>query len=220
MDKFQARALRFRADNATDVMKNVDFLSLSAKKPFDILKFDYLRVQEVGVIFAVLRCVDIKLTQSKSKIDRKSRRCVLLKDGILFNMAIPLLPIDEYMSIVMPCEILTEDKELHILNEDTSIPNCPSSCRKFKVRSREETTVVMISVNKICYAGCVPANTHNQWVTLQEERFSIKANKLIKIKSVTIRPDYQHPPQNSGSFDVNIKTQSLTISQKMSKQTQ
>lgn len=213
MDKIKTTALRFIADNAFDVLKNDDFLLLSSENLVDILKFDYLCVQEVGLILAVLRWVDHKLTNSKIKVDGKSRRTVLLKDGILFNMAIPLLSIDEYTSIVMPCEILTEEEELQILKKDVSTPNSLLSCGKFMVRSREGPRVMEISVDDILNPGKVHNNTHNQWVTLQEETFSIKANKLIKIKSVTIKPQYQHPPQNSGSFNVNIQTQSLTISQ-------
>ncbi|CAG2207956.1 BTBD3_6 [Mytilus edulis] len=186
MDKIQTTALRFIADNAFDVLKNDDFLLLSSENLVDILKFDYLCVQEVGVILAVLRWVDHKLTNSKIKVDGKSRRAVLLKD---------------------------EEEELQILKKDVSIPNSLLSCGKFMVRPREGPRVMEISVDDILNPGKVPNNTHNQWVTLQEETFSIKANKLIKIKSVNIKPQYQHPPQNSGRFNVNIQTQSLTISQ-------
>lgn len=95
MDNLKINALTFIADNAIDVLKNDDFVMLPPEDLVDILRLDTLCVQEVDLVRAVLKWSDHILTQSNNKIDGKSRRTVLLKDGILFTLAIPLLSIDD-----------------------------------------------------------------------------------------------------------------------------
>ncbi|XP_063415861.1 BTB/POZ domain-containing protein 6-A-like [Mytilus trossulus] len=80
MDKLKTNALKFIADNAMEVFKNDDFLLLSSENLVDIIKLDSLCVPEVDVFRAVLSWVDLKLTQSKIKIDGESRR-----DGLFMS---------------------------------------------------------------------------------------------------------------------------------------
>lgn len=211
MAKLRTNALKFIADNAIDVLKNDDFLLLLSEDLVDILKLDSLCVQEVDVIRAVLKWVDLKLTKSKNKIDGKSRRAVLLKDGILFTMAIPLLSIDEYTSVVIPSGVLTDEEQLQIFKAIT-IPNNASACGKFRVSQRKGGRVVEVSVSDIVYpgnnrSGDINAGMFFQYcANMQPENLSVKANKRIKIKSVTLKPQFQQPGPNEINFKVDFKT--------------
>ncbi|VDI55300.1 BTB/POZ domain-containing protein 3/6 [Mytilus galloprovincialis] len=142
MDTLQTNALKFIADNAIEVLKSEDFLLLPSENIVYILELDSLRVQEVDVIRDVLRWVDHQLTKSKIKVDGKSRRSVLLKDSILFTLAIPLLSIEEFTSIVIPCGILTDEEQLLIFKAIT-MSNSPLSCGKFRIHPRDGTKLPM-----------------------------------------------------------------------------
>ncbi|CAG2256658.1 unnamed protein product [Mytilus edulis] len=185
MDKLQTNALKFIADNAIEVLKSEDFLLLPSENLVDILELDSLRAQEVDVIRAVLRWVDHQLTKSKIKVDGKSRRAVLLNDSILFTLAIPLLSIEEFTSIVIPCGILTDEEQLLIFKAIT-MPNSPSSCGKFRIHPREGTKVLEVTVYDILNPGNAFPNMHtapfhsqfiNQWGNLQAETFLSKQTK-------------------------------------------
>ncbi|XP_052078335.1 BTB/POZ domain-containing protein 6-B-like [Mytilus californianus] len=211
MAKLRTNALKFIADDAIDVLKHDDFLLLLSEDLVDILQLDSLCVQEVDIVRAVLKWVDHKLTKSKNKIDGKSRRAVLLKDGILYTMAIPLLSLEEYTSVVIPSSILTDEEQLQIFKAIT-IPNNPSACGKFSVSPRKGGRVVEVLVNDIVYPGNNRSGDINdimfsEYLTnLQPENLSVKANKRIKIKSVTLKPQFQQPGQNNCNFKVDIKT--------------
>lgn len=216
MTRLKTNALKFIADNAVDVLKNDDFLLLLSEDLVDILKLDSLCIQEVDVVRAVLKWVDNKLTKSKNKIDGKSRRAVLLKDGILFTIAIPLLSIDEYTSVVIPSNILTDEEQLQIFKAIT-IPNNVSACGKFRVGPRKGGRVVEVSVNDIVYpgnnwSGIINDGKFSQyWTNLQAETLSVKANKRIKIKSVTLKPQFQQPGQNNCNFEVKTVTRMQNV---------
>ncbi|VDI13201.1 Hypothetical predicted protein, partial [Mytilus galloprovincialis] len=211
MAKLRTNALKYIADNAIDVVKNDDFLMLLSEDLVDILKLDSLCVQEVDVVRAVLTWVDHKLIKSKNRIDGKSRRSVLLKDGILFTMAIPLLSLEEFTSVVIPSSILTDEEQLQIFKAIT-IPNNALTCGIFRVRPREGGRVVEVSVNDIVYPGNNRSGDINSSMfsgycsTLKTETLIVKVNKRIKIKSVTIKPQFQQPSQNNYNFRVDIKT--------------
>ncbi|XP_071125670.1 BTB/POZ domain-containing protein 6-like isoform X2 [Mytilus edulis] len=207
MTKLRANALKCIADNAIDVLKDDDFLLLLPKDLVEILELDSLCVQEVDVIRAVLKWVDRKLTKSKNKIDGKSRRDVLLKDGILFTMAIPLLSIDEFTSVVIPSGVLTDEEQLQIFKAIT-IPNKALACGKFRVSPRKGGRVVEVFVNDIVYPG---KNRSGEMYSIhttniQPENVSVKANKRIKIKSVTLKPQFEQPGPNNCNFKVDFKT--------------
>ncbi|CAG2207955.1 unnamed protein product [Mytilus edulis] len=181
MDKLQTNALKFIAENAIEVLKSEDFLLLPSENIVNILELDSLRVQEVDVIRAVLRWVDHQLTKSKIKVDGKSRRSVLLQDSIIFTLAIPLLSIEEFTSIVIPFGILTDEEQLLIFKAIT-MPNSPSSCGKFRIHPREGTKVLEVTVNDILNPSNAFNNMHydpfhsqfnNQWGNLQAETFSV-----------------------------------------------
>ncbi|XP_071125662.1 BTB/POZ domain-containing protein 2-like [Mytilus edulis] len=211
MAKLRTNALKYIADNAIDVVKNDDFLMLLSEDLVDILKLDSLCVQEVDVVRAVLTWVDHKLIKSKNRIDGKSRRAVLLKDGILFTMAIPLLSLEEFTSVVIPSSILTDEEQLQIFKAIT-IPNNALTCGIFRVRPRKGGRVVEVSVNDIVYPGNNRSGDINSSMfsgycsTLQTETLIVKVNRRIKIKSVTIKPQFQQPSQNNYNFRVDIKT--------------
>ncbi|VDH96034.1 Hypothetical predicted protein [Mytilus galloprovincialis] len=121
--------------------------------------------------------------------------------------------------------ILTDEEQLLTFKAIT-MPNSPSSCGKFRIHPREGTKVLEVTVYDILNPGNAFPNMHtapfhsqfiNQWGNLQAETFSVKPNEIIKIKSVTINPQFQNPNQNSFNFNVNIKTQSgsFTVNQPM-----
>ncbi|XP_063415862.1 BTB/POZ domain-containing protein 2-like [Mytilus trossulus] len=207
MAKLRTNALKYIADNAFDVVKNDDFLMLLSEDLVDILKLDSLCVQEVDVVRAVLKWVDHKLAKSKNKIDGKSRRAILLKDGILFTMAIPLLSFEEFTSVVTPSSILTDEEQLQISKAIKSLNNA-SACGKFRVRPRKGGRVVEVLIHDIVY----PSNNRSCDINSSiinvdcSEILSVKANKRIKIKSVTIKPQFQQPSQNNWNVEVDIKT--------------
>lgn len=209
MTKLRANALKFIADNAIGVLKDDDFLLLLPKDLVEILELDSLCVQEVDVIRAVLKWVDRKLTKSKNKIDGKSRRDVLLKDGILFTMAIPLLSIDEFTSVVIPSGVLTDEEQLQIFKAIT-IPNKALAYGKFRVSPRKGGRVVEVSVNDIVYPGNNRSSDINTGraslclTNIQPEKLYLKANKRIKIQSVTLKPQFEQPGPNKCNFKVDF----------------
>lgn len=201
MAKLKTNALKFIADNAAEVFKNDDFLKLLSEDLVDILELDSLCVQEVDVIRTVLKWVDSKLTKSNNRIDGKSRRAVLLKDDILFTMAIPLLSLEEFTSVIIPSCILTDEEQLQIF-KSISIPNNASSCGKFRVSLRKGGRVEEVFVKDILYPSKkksvnVWATFSKNWTNLQAVTLSVKANKRIKIKSITLNPQFlQSNPRN------------------------
>ncbi|CAG2207954.1 BTBD3_6 [Mytilus edulis] len=203
MDKLKTNALKFIAENAMEVFKNDDFLLLSSENLVDIIKLDSLCIPEVEVFRAVLNWVDFKLTQSKIKIDGESRRDGLLKDGILFTIAIPLLSLEEFTSVVIPSSILTDEEQLQIFKALT-ILNSASSCGKFRVCPRKGGRIVEVLVNDILYPGNINHRIRNHWGNLEAETLSVKANNKIKFKSVTIKPRFQNP-SSKNNWNFNVK---------------
>ncbi|XP_076117999.1 BTB/POZ domain-containing protein 6-like [Mytilus galloprovincialis] len=202
MDKLKTNALKYIADNAMEVFKNDDFLLLSSENLVDIIKLDSLCIPEVEVFRAVLSWVDLKLTQSKIKIDGESRRDGLLKDGILFTIAVPLLSLEDFTSVVIPSSILTHEEQLQIFKALT-IPNSASSCGKFRVCPRKGGKIVEVLVNDILYPGNINPRIRNHWGNLEAETFSVKTNNKIMFKSVTIKPRFQNPSsENNWNFNV------------------
>ncbi|XP_071125673.1 BTB/POZ domain-containing protein 6-like [Mytilus edulis] len=202
MDKLKTKALKYIADNAMEVFKNDDFLLLSSENLVDIVKLDSVCIPEVEVFRAVLRWVDHKLTKSKIKIDGESRRDGLLKDGILFTIAIPLLSLQEFTSVVIPSCILTDEEQLQIFKALT-IPSSASSCGKFRVCPRKGGRIVEVLLNDILYQGNINPRIRNHWGNLEAETLSVKANNKIKFKSVTIKPRFQNlSSENIWNFNV------------------
>lgn len=124
-------------------------------------------------------------------------------------MAIPLLSIDEYTSVVIPTSILTAEEQLQMCKA-TSNPSSASSFGKFRVRPRKGGRVVEVSVTDIRD----PNSTENitvgmmspSYFYLKHETLSVKTNNRIKIKSITIKPQFKQPDQNNCNFKVGIKT--------------
>ncbi|CAC5374321.1 BTBD3_6 [Mytilus coruscus] len=207
MGKLKLNALKFIGENAIEVLKNDDFLLLPSADLVDILRLDSLCVPEVDVFRAVLKWVDHEMTKNKNA--GKSRRAIFLKDGILFTIGIPLLSLEEYTSVVIPSGVLTDEEQLQSFKAIT-IPNNASTCGKFRKRPRIGCRVTEISVDDILYPGNNYPKMNNQWVYLQSETLSVRANKRIKIKSISINPRFQQKMKNNCRLNFHIKIDTVT----------
>ncbi|CAG2256657.1 unnamed protein product [Mytilus edulis] len=125
-------------------------------------------------------------------------------------MAIPLLSPAEFTSVVIPSGILTDEEQSQMLKYAT-ISNSDSLCGKFRVHPRKGGRVVEVSIDNIVnpknqsddiYVGIFSQEgTH-----LHPESLYVKANKRIKIKSVTLNPQFIKPCQNKYNFNVDFET--------------
>lgn len=89
--------------------------------------------------------------------------------------------------------------------------NSDSLCGKFRVHPRKGGRVVEVSIDNIVnpknqsddiYVGILSQEgTH-----LHPESLYVKANKRIKIKSVTLNPQFIKPCQNKYNFNVDFET--------------
>lgn len=124
-------------------------------------------------------------------------------------MAIPLLSLEEFTSVVLPSNILTDEEQLHIFKAIT-IPYRSSSCGKFRVGSRKGGRIVEVSVNEIVFPTTNRPIIINldrvtlKWTNLQSETLSVKTNKRSKIKSITIKPRFEQKGQHNFNFKVDI----------------
>ena len=119
MTKLKKSALEFIAQNTMKIFNSEDFLSLSPANLLDILQLDSLCISEVNVFRSVLEWAESKLLQSKHLITGESRRRIMLQCNILYMIGVPLLTLEEYTTVVVQSDVLTDQEQLCVFKAIT-----------------------------------------------------------------------------------------------------
>lgn len=117
--------------------------------------------------------------------------------------------LEEFTTVVIPSGVLTDDEQLQVFKAITITTNT-LSCGKFRRRQRKGCKFTEISVNDVLYPNNNNPNMFYQWVDLQSETLSVKANKRIMIKSISIKPRFQQKSHDNCNVNVNIKIETVT----------
>ncbi|CAG2256653.1 BTBD3_6 [Mytilus edulis] len=149
--------------------------------------------------------------QSENKARIPAHKMILaLKSPVFRAMFYGSFPqSEEYTTFVIPSGVLTDDEQLQIFKAITITANA-LPCGKFRRRQRKGCKLTEISVNDILYPNKNNPNMFHQWVDLQSESLSVKANKRIMIKSISINPRFQQKSHDNCNVNVNIKIETVT----------
>ena len=203
MTKLNKGALEFIAQNAMKIFNSEDFLSLSPANLLDILQLDSLCISEVNIFRSVLKWAESKLSQSKKLISGESRRLIMLQSNILYMIGIPLLTLEEYTTVVVPSDVLTDEEQLSVFKAITMKNNSVSkTTTKFRMRPRKGSNIINLSVDAILSSCSNPPFSEEPEVSYgndNHEIMYIKASAAVRIVSAIIKPKarYQNYRNNS-----------------------
>ena len=210
MTKLKKVALEFIAQNAMKIFNSEDFLSLSPANLFDILQLDSLCISEVNVFRSVLKWAESKLSQSKQLITGESRRRIMLECKILYMIGVPLLTLEEYTTVVVQSDVLTDEEQLCVFKAITMKNNSVSKITTgFRMRPRKGSRIINISVDAILsscsnYAPFRPGGAYGRYSSVlgnysngKDEIMYIKASAAVRIVSAIIKPRYRDQLQCS-----------------------
>ena len=71
----------------------------------------------------------------------------MLQCNILYMIGIPLLTLEEYTTVVVPSDVLTDEEQLSIFKAITMKNNLDSNITKFRMRPRNGGNIINLSVN-------------------------------------------------------------------------
>jgi hypothetical protein len=214
MANLKKGALEFIALNAMEIFNSEDFLSLSAVNLLDTLQLDSLYISEVNIFRSVLKWAESKLSQSKKLITGQSRRGIMLQSNILYMIRIPLLTLEEYTTVVVPSDVLTDEEQLFVFKAITMKINSVSKITTgFSMCSRKCSNIINLSVDAMLFlcvdlpyqgdvvlaspfrgGGDVFGNYRNG---KKDEIMYIKASAAVRIVSAIIKPRYRDQLQCS-----------------------
>jgi hypothetical protein len=210
MAKLTTGALEFIAQNAMKIFNSEDFLSLSPANLFDILQLDSLCISEVNVFRSVLKWAESKLSQSKKLITGESRRRIMLECNILYMIGVPLLTLEEYTTVVVQSDVLTDEEQLCVFKAITMKNNSVSKITtRFRMRPRKGSRIINFSVDAILssrsnYAPFHPGGAYGGYSSVfgnysngKDEIMYIKASAAVRIVSAIIKPRYRDQLQCS-----------------------
>jgi hypothetical protein len=147
MAKLTTGALEFIAQNAMKIFNSEDFLSLSPANLLDTLQLDSLCISEVNIFRSVLKWAESTLSQSKKLITGESRRRIMLQSNILYMIGIPLLTLEEYTTVAVPSDVLTDEEQLCVFKANTMKINSDSKIiTNFRMRPRKGSNIINRSV--------------------------------------------------------------------------
>ena len=209
MAKLKKGALEFIAQNAMKIFNSEDFLSLSPSNLLDILQLDSLCISEVNIFRSVLKWAESKLSQSKKLITGESRRRIMLQSNIIYMIGIPLLTLEEYTTVVVPSDVLTDEEQLFVFKAITMKINSVSKITTgFSMCSRKCSNIINLSVDAMLFlcvdlpyqgdvvlaspfrgGGDVFGNYRNG---KKDEIMYIKASAAVRIVSAIIKPRAMH----------------------------
>ena len=203
MAKLTTGALEFIAQNAMKIFNSEDFLSLSPANLLDTLQLDSLCISEVNIFRSVLKWAESKLSQSKKLITGESRRRIMLQSNIIYMIGIPLLTLEEYTTVVVPSDVLTDKEQLCVFKAITMKNNSDSKITtKFRMRPRKGGNIINLSVDAMLYSRSnslfsvhgitINGDNHEAY-----ENMYIKALAAVRIVSAVMKPRYQNRIQNS-----------------------
>ena len=145
--KLKKGTLKFIAHNAMKIFNSEDFLSLSPANLLDTLQLDSLCISEVNIFRSVLKWAESTLSQSKKLITGESRRRIMLQSNILYMIGIPLLTLEEYTTVVVPSDVLTDEEQLCVFKAITMKINSDSKIiTNFRMRPRKGSNIINRSV--------------------------------------------------------------------------
>ena len=202
MTNLKKVALEFIAQNAMKIFNSEDFLSLSPANLLDTLQLDSLCISEVNIFRSVLKWAESKLSQSKKLITGKSRRRIMLQSNIIYMIGIPLLTLEEYTTVVVPSDVLTDKEQLCVFKAITMKNNSDSKITKFRMRPRKGGNIINLSVDAMLSSSSnslfrfhgIPINGHRHDTY---ENMYIKALAAVRIVSAVMKPRHQNRIQNS-----------------------
>ena len=150
MTNLKKVALEFIAQNAMEIFNSEDFLSLSPANLSNILYLDSLCISEVNAFRSVLKWAESKLSESKKLITGVSRRRIMLKCNILYMIGIPLLTLEEYTTVVVQSDVLTDEEQLYVFKAITMKNNSVFKITTgFRMRPRKGGNIINLSVDAI-----------------------------------------------------------------------
>ena len=199
MAQLEKGALEFIAQNAMKIFNSEDFLSLSPANLLDTLQLDSLCISEVNIFRSVLKWAESKLSRSKKLISGESRRRIMLQCNILYMIGVPLLTLEEYTTVVVPSNVLTDGEQLCVFKAITMKNNSDSKITtKFRMHPRKGSNVINLSVDGILFpcvassfrgGGGVFGNYRNG---KDDEIMYIKASAAVRIVSAIFKPGAMH----------------------------
>ena len=201
MAKLTTGALEFIAQNAMKIFNSEDFLSLSPANLLDTLQLDSLCISEY--FRSVLKWAESKLSQSKQLITGESRRRIMLQSNIIYMIGIPLLTLEEYTTVVVPSDVLTDKEQLCVFKAITMKNNSDSKITtKFRMRPRKGGNIINLSVDAMLSSSSnslfrVHGITINDHRHDTYENMYIKALAAVRIVSAVMKPRHQNRIQNS-----------------------
>jgi hypothetical protein len=203
MAKLKKGALEFIAQKAMKIFNSEDFLSLSPSNLLDTLQLDSLCISEVNIFRSVLKWAESKLSQSKKLITGESRRRIMLEYNILYMIGIPLLTLEEYTTVVVPSDVLTDEEQLFVFKAITKVINSDSKITtKFRMRPRKGGNILNLSVDAIL-SSCSKSpywagdTLDSSYGYDQYEVLYFKASATVRIVSAIIKPKHQNYVHNS-----------------------
>lgn len=116
---------------------------------------------------------------------------MLLKDDILYLIAIPVLSMDDYTNVVLPTCILNDEEQLQVFKAITMHgPNKPST--RFDASPRN-FKITIIRINDLIQQPWLGYGEYNYNYTSDlREHFEIRMSRKSILRSVTIRPMFQN----------------------------
>ena len=198
MTKLNKSALEFIAQNAMKIFNSENFLSLSPANLLDILQLDSLCITEVNIFRSVLKWAESKLSQSKQLISGESRCRIMLECNILYMIGVPLLTLEEYTSVVVPSDVLTDEEQLCVFKAITMKNNSDSKITKFRMRPRKGGNIINLSVDAMLSSSSKSSHRGrcNRYGSDTYEIMYITAPAAVRIVSAIIKPRYQNHMQN------------------------
>jgi hypothetical protein len=157
----------------------------------------------VNIFRSVLKWAESKLSQSKKLITGESRRRIMLQSNIIYMIGIPLLTLEEYTTVVVPSDVLTDKEQLCVFKAITMKNNSDSKITtKFRMRPRKGGNIINLSVDAMLYSRSnsifsvhgitINGDNHEAY-----ENMYIKALAAVRIVSAVMKPRYQNRIQNS-----------------------